>query len=49
MQSNGIVVSQEYDAARDALKWAAMTYIVARLAAVSQLIYLIARYSGSRR
>lgn len=49
MQSNGIVVAQEYDAARDALKWAAMTYIVSALAAVSQLIYLIARYSGSRR
>lgn len=49
MKSNGIVVAQEYDAARDALKWAAMTYVVAALAAVSQLVYLISRYSNSRR
>ncbi len=49
MQTNGIVVAQEYDAARDALKWAAMTYVVAALAAVAQLVYLIARYSNSRK
>lgn len=48
MQSNGIVVSQEYDAAKDALKWAAMTYVVAALAAVAQLVYLISRYSSRR-
>ncbi len=48
MQESGIVVAQEYAAARDALKWAAMTYVVAALAAVAQLVYLISRYSGRR-
>ena len=49
MQSKGVVVQHEYDAAKDALKWAALTYVVSALAAVAQLIYLVARYSGSRR
>lgn len=49
MQSRSIVVGSEYDGARDALKWAAMTYVVSALAAISQLIYLLARYSGNRR
>jgi Zn-dependent membrane protease YugP len=48
MQQRGIVVPQEYDAAKDALKWAAMTYVVAALAAVTQLIYLISRYNSRR-
>lgn len=48
MQESGMVVTQEYAAARDALKWAAMTYVVAALAAVAQLVYLISRYSGRR-
>ncbi len=48
MQQSGMVVTQEYSAARDALKWAAMTYVVAALAAVAQLVYLISRYSGRR-
>jgi len=48
MQNNGIVVSQEYDAAKDSLKWAAMTYVVAALAAVAQLVYLLSRYSSRR-
>ncbi len=38
---NGIVTTDEYDGAKDALKWAAMTYVVAALAAISTLIYYI--------
>jgi uncharacterized protein len=49
MQLQGIVIPQEYDAAKDALKWAAMTYVVVALAAVAQLLYLISKYTGSRR
>jgi Zn-dependent membrane protease YugP len=49
IRSEGIVVQNEYDAAKDALKWAALTYVVTALAAITQLIFLIARYSGSRR
>ena len=41
IQTNGIVTSDEYDGEKDALKWAAMTYVVAALAAISTLIYYI--------
>lgn len=40
---------QEHDAAKDALKWAASTYIVAALAALVTLLYFIMRFLGSRR
>lgn len=39
---------QEYPKAKDALKWAAMTYVVAALAAVVTLIQYIMIYLGSR-
>lgn len=41
INSNGIVTASEYDGAKDALKWAAMTYVVAALAAVANLVYWI--------
>lgn len=41
INSNGIVTASEYDGAKDALKWAAMTYVVAALAAVATLVYWI--------
>jgi hypothetical protein len=41
INANGIVTRDEYDGAKDALKWAAMTYVVAALAAISTLIYWI--------
>lgn len=49
IESKAIVVPQEYDEAKDALKWAAMTYVVSALAAVAQLLYLVMRYSSSRK
>jgi uncharacterized protein len=39
---------QEYPKAKDALKWAAMTYVVAALAAVVTLVQYILLYMGSR-
>lgn len=48
IKEKNIAVSTEYDGARDALKWAAMTYVVSALAAVTQLVYLILLY-GRRR
>lgn len=39
---------EEYPKAKDALKWAATTYVVAALAAVVQLIQYIMIYAGSR-
>jgi len=41
--------AQEYPKARDALKWAAMTYVIAALAAVVTLVQYILLYTGSRR
>ena len=37
--NSGIVTSQESTQAKDALKWAAMTYVVAALASLAQLAY----------
>lgn len=41
IDQNGIVTTDEYDGAKDALKWAAMTYVVAALSAIATLIYWI--------
>ena len=38
----------EYEGAKDALWWAAMTYVTAALAAVVQLLYLVIYFMGSR-
>ena len=40
--------SSEYPKAKDALKWAAMTYVVAALAAVVTLVQYILLYTSSR-
>ena len=38
----------EYKGAKDALFWAAMTYVVAALSSVAQLLYLVFRFTQSR-
>ncbi len=48
LDSANITRGTEYDGAKDALKWAAMTYVVAALAAVAQLLYLVMMFMGSR-
>lgn len=45
IRSNGIVNSSEYDNAKDALKWAAMTYVVAALGSLATLVYYISLLS----
>ncbi len=40
---------EEYDGAKDALTWAAMTYVVAALSSIVMLVYLILQYMGLRR
>jgi len=47
LDSANITRGAEYDGAKDALKWAAMTYVVAALAAISQLLYLVYMFMGS--
>jgi len=38
----------EYDGAKDALKWAALTYVAAALSSILMLLYLIYQYSSRR-
>jgi hypothetical protein len=50
LNHTNVTNSQEYPKAKDALKWAATTYVVAALAAVVTLIqYILIYTSGSRR
>jgi uncharacterized protein len=48
VEARGIVTTKEHSMAKDALKWAAMTYVVAALAAVTSLVYWVMTYLGSR-
>lgn len=48
MDNQRIVSSQEHSMAKDALKWAAMTYVVAALASLAQLLYLVSIFLGRR-
>ncbi|MBM3431514.1 MAG: zinc metallopeptidase [Bacteroidetes bacterium] len=48
LSTTNITNSQEYPKAKDALKWAATTYVVAALAAVVQLIQYVMIYMNSR-
>lgn len=49
MDNQRVVTSQEHSMAKDALKWAAMTYVVAALASLAQLLYLVSLFLGGRR
>lgn len=48
LQHTNVTNAQEYPKAKNALKWAAMTYVVAALAAVATLVQYILIYMGSR-
>jgi len=48
LTNTNVTNSEEYPKAKDALKWAATTYVVAALAAVVTLIQYIMIYLGSR-
>jgi len=48
LQRTNVTNNSEYPKAKDALKWAAMTYVVAALAAVVTLVQYIMIYLGSR-
>ena len=47
LNSARITTPQEQGAAQDALKWAAMTYVVSALAAISTLLYYVTSLMGS--
>ena len=49
IQTNGIVNQREYGFAKDALWWAAMTYVVAALGSLATLLYYASLLLGGRR
>lgn len=48
LSNSGITNSTVYPKAKDALKWAAYTYVVAALASLATLLYYIAIFNGRR-
>lgn len=48
LDGSGYARGEQYSGAKDALTWAAMTYVAAALAALVQLLYLLWRVFGSR-
>lgn len=48
LDSSGIAHGQEYDGARQALWWAAMTYVVNALGSLAAFLYFLMRFMGSR-
>jgi Zn-dependent membrane protease YugP len=49
VKTRNIVTPSEYGMAQDALKWAAMTYVVAAIGAVTTLVYYVMVYLGMDR
>ncbi|HFC00396.1 MAG TPA: zinc metallopeptidase [Phaeodactylibacter sp.] len=49
LDETGVAQGEEYDDAKDALKWAALTYVAAALSSLLMLAYLIFQYSSRRR
>ncbi|WP_143525036.1 zinc metallopeptidase [Labilibacter marinus] len=47
LDDSGVARGEVHDQAKDALKWAAYTYVVAALSALVTLLYYILRYVGS--
>lgn len=48
IDSRGITTSQEHEMAKDALKWAALTYVVAAIGSLATLLYYVSIFLGSR-
>jgi Zn-dependent membrane protease YugP len=49
MDTRGVVTPQEHGMAKDALKWAAMTYVVAALGSLATLLYYASLLLGGGR
>ncbi|MHA7056576.1 zinc metallopeptidase [Aquimarina sp. M1] len=48
LESNRMLTVEEHDGAKDALKWAARTYVVAALGSLATLLYFISIFMGRR-
>lgn len=46
LESSNMVTPQEHDGAKDALKWAARTYVVAALGSLATLLYFVSIFLG---
>ena len=49
VDERGIVTAQEHGMAKDALKWAALTYVVAALGSLATLLYYVSILMGASR
>jgi Zn-dependent membrane protease YugP len=49
MDKRGIVTTQEHAMAKDALWWAAMTYVVAAISSLATLLYYVQIFMGGNR
>lgn len=49
LDETGVTTGAEYDGAKDALWWAAMTYVAAALSALVILIFLVLKYTSANR
>jgi Zn-dependent membrane protease YugP len=48
LDETGVARGAEYDGAKDALKWAALTYVVAALGAMATFLFFLFKLLGSR-
>ncbi len=48
VEARGIVTKDEHGMAKDALKWAALTYVVAAVGAITMLLYYVSLFMGRR-
>jgi len=48
LESSGMTTAQEHDMAYDALKWAAMTYVVAAISSLATLLYYVSLFMRRR-
>jgi Zn-dependent membrane protease YugP len=48
LNETGTSTGAEFEGAKDALKWAAMTYVAAALSSLVVLVWLVLRYLGAR-
>jgi Zn-dependent membrane protease YugP len=48
MESSGLTHRAEHEGAKDALKWAARTYLVAAISSIATLLYFVMIFMGRR-
>ena len=49
LENKRMLSQQEHDGAKDALKWAARTYVVAAIGSIGTLLYYVSLYMGNSR